>query len=196
MFTGIIQGVGTIINIEQHDSSCMLAIKAPEGFLNKAKPGDSICVQGVCLTATKLEQDTFMVDVSAETVRCTTFANLKLDQKVNLEKALTLSDHLGGHLVTGHVDATGEIIDMTKESNSTRYTIRSPESINKYIAKKGSICIDGVSLTVNEVEGNNFTVNIIPHTLENTAIIHYQLDTLVNLEIDLVARYVERLHTY
>ncbi len=196
MFTGIIQGVGTIANIEQHDSSYILSIKTFAGFLNDIKPGDSICVQGVCLTVTKLEQDTFIVDVSAETIRCTTFTNLKLDQQLNLEQALTLSDHLGGHLVTGHVDATGEIVDITKESNSTRYTIRAPESISKYIAKKGSICIDGVSLTVNDVEDNNFTVNIIPHTIENTAIIHYRLGTFVNLEIDLVARYVERLHTY
>jgi len=196
VFTGIIQDVGTIANMERYDSSCILAIKTPASFLKNVKLGDSICVQGVCLTVTKLEQDTFLVDVSAETIRCTAFANLELNQQINLEKALTLSDHLGGHLVTGHVDGTGEVMDITKESNSTQYTIQSPENISKYIAKKGSICIDGVSLTVNNVENNNFTVNIIPHTLENTAIIHYQLGTLVNLEIDLVARYVERLHTY
>lgn len=196
MFTGIIQAVGTIASIEQQDASCVLAIRTPAGFLDGVKLGDSICVQGVCLTVTKLDNNIFLTDVSAETIRCTTFANLSLNQRVNLEQALTLSDHLGGHLVSGHVDGTGEIINIAQESNSTRYTIQAPDSLAKYIAKKGSICIDGISLTVNNVDDNEFTVNIIPHTFENTAILHYQLGTTVNLEIDLVARYVERLHTY
>ena len=196
MFTGIIQAIGTIDDIQQQDSSCVLTINTPSGFLDNAKLGDSICVQGVCLTVTQLNGNMFVTDVSAETIRCTTFINLKIKQNVNLEKALTLSDHLGGHLVSGHVDGKGEIMSIAKESNSTQYTIQAPDEISKYIAKKGSICIDGISLTVNDVDENNFTVNIIPHTFENTAIIDYQVNTLVNLEIDLVARYVERLHTY
>lgn len=196
MFTGIIQAIGTIKDIEQHDTSCVLTISTPDAFLDNVKLGDSICVQGVCLTVTQLDQNAFVTDVSAETIRCTTFNHLSLQQQVNLEQALTLADHLGGHLVTGHVDGIGEITAMTKESNSTQYTIRSPELISKYIAKKGSICIDGISLTVNSIEGDHFTVNIIPHTFENTAILNYQTGTAVNLEIDLIARYVERLHTY
>lgn len=196
MFTGIIQAVGTIENIQHQDSSCVLVINTPASFLDNTKLGDSICVQGVCLTVTKFDGSRFETDVSAETIRCTTFSNLQVKQKVNLEKALTLSDHLGGHLVSGHVDGKGEVIDISKESNSTQYTIQAPDDISKYIARKGCICIDGISLTVNNVDKNKFTVNIIPHTFENTAIINYQQNTQVNLEIDLVARYVERLHTY
>lgn len=196
MFTGIIQALGRVADIQPQDNSCVLILSTPDGFLDNVKLGDSICVQGVCLTVTQLNDNQFSTDVSAETIRCTTFAELKIDQTVNLEQALTLSDHLGGHLVTGHVDGKGEVVNISTESNSTQYTIQAPDAISKYIAKKGSICIDGVSLTVNEVDNNQFTVNIIPHTLENTAIINYQQSTLVNLEIDLVARYVERLHTY
>ena len=196
MFTGIIQAMGTIANIELHDADCVLAINTPDGFLNHVQTGDSISVQGVCLTVTRIDGDVFYTDVSAETLRCTNFANLTVNQLVNLEKALTLSDHLGGHLVTGHVDGTGKVIEIKRESSSTQFTVRAPQDISKYIAKKGSICIDGVSLTVNNVDNNDFTVNIIPHTLDNTAILDYQLDTVVNLEVDLVARYVERLHTY
>lgn len=196
MFTGIIQAIGDVANIHAHAQSSTLSINTPQGFLDDTQLGDSICVQGVCLTVTDLNENLFSVDVSAETIRCTTFANLKIKQKVNLEKALTLSDHLGGHLVTGHVDGVGEVLSMTNEGNSTKFIISSPDAICKYIAKKGSVCIDGISLTVNHVDNNTFDVNIIPHTLENTAIIDYQVGTSINLEVDLVARYVERLHTY
>ncbi len=196
MFTGIIQSIGTIAQIEKHDSSCVLVINTMHDFLHGVKLGDSICVQGVCLTVRNIDGNDFFVDVSAETIRCTTFADLKVQKRVNLEQALTLANHLGGHLVTGHVDGTGEVVNVGSESNSTQFTIRSPENISKYIAKKGSICIDGVSLTVNNVDNNDFTINIVPHTLENTTIVDYQLGTSVNLEVDLVARYVERLHTY
>ena len=196
MFTGIIQAIGTIKSIEQQDASCVLTISTPDKFLDSVKIGDSISVQGVCLTVTQLDHNAFVTDVSAETIRCTTFNCLSLQQQVNLEQALTLSDHLGGHLVTGHVDGVGEVMAIANESNSTQYTIRSPQPISKYIAKKGSICIDGISLTVNSVDGDDFTVNIIPHTYENTAILNYQTGTAVNLEIDLIARYAERLHTY
>ncbi len=196
MFTGIIQAMGDIAHIQTHETSSRVSISTPDKFLDNTKLGDSICVQGVCLTVTEMENNQFIVDVSAETIRCTTFAKLAVNKKVNLEKALTLSDSLGGHLVTGHVDGVGEVLSATQENNSTRFIVRSPDTISKFIAKKGSICIDGVSLTVNDVDGNTFSVNIIPHTFDNTAIIDYQPGTLVNLEIDLIARYVERLHTY
>lgn len=196
MFTGIIQGIGTIADIDSINDSYVLSISTPNGFLDSVKSGDSICVNGVCLTATAFEKNVFKTDVSAETIRCTSFKQLEKNNQVNLELALTLSDHLGGHLVTGHVDGIGSIINIEKESNSTCFTINAPKEIAKYIARKGSICIDGISLTVNHIDDDNFSVNIIPHTLENTAIINYQIDTVVNLEIDLIARYVERLHTY
>ena len=196
MFTGIIQAIGSVADIKVDQGSCELSITAPDNFLNNVKPGDSICVNGICLTATSFDANIFKTDVSAETIRCTSFSQLEKNSKVNLELALTLSDHLGGHLVTGHVDGIGRIKMIEKEANSTCFTVTAPKGIAKYIARKGSICIDGVSLTVNSVDGDDFTINIIPHTLENTVIIDYQLETKINLEIDLIARYVERLHTY
>ncbi len=196
MFTGIIQAIGLVADIKINDGSYMLSISAPDNFLDKVKAGDSICVNGVCLTVTSFDKNTFHTDVSSETIRCTSFKQLEKNSQINLEQALTLSDHLGGHLVTGHVDGVGAIKHIEKENNSTRFTVSAPKEIAKYIAKKGSICMDGVSLTVNSVDRDNFTVNIIPHTLENTVIIGYHTDTLINLEIDLIARYVERLHTY
>ncbi len=196
MFTGIIQAIGTVSEIQINKGSYVLSISTPDNFLDKVKVGDSICVHGACLTATKLEGNVFKTDVSVETIRCTSFKQLEKNSKVNLELALTLSDHLGGHLVTGHVDGIGKVKSIEKESNSTCLTVTAPKDIAKYIARKGSVCIDGVSLTVNDVDGDDFTVNIIPHTLENTAMIEYQTDAIINLEIDLIARYVERLHTY
>ena len=196
MFTGIIQATGYVADIKVNDGSYILSINTPDNFLDKVNVGDSICVNGVCLTVTSLDSSLFLTDVSIETIRCTSFKQLERNSKVNLELALTLTDHLGGHLVTGHVDGIGLIKHIEKESNSTCISVTAPKEIAKYIAKKGSICIDGVSLTVNCVDGDDFTVNIIPHTLENTVIIDYQKNTIINLEIDLIARYVERLHTY
>jgi riboflavin synthase len=196
MFTGIIQALGSVADIKVNDGSYVLSISTPDNFLDSVKIGDSICVNGVCLTATSLVNNVFKTDVSAETIRCTSFKQLENNSQVNLELALTLSDRLGGHLVSGHVDGVGIVKQVEKESNSSCFTITAPKDIAKYIARKGSICIDGVSLTVNSVDGDDFTVNIIPHTLENTAIIDYQTETMINLEIDLIARYVERLHTY
>lgn len=196
MFTGIIQAIGSIAEIEVNDGSYVLSIATPNDFLDSVKAGDSICVNGVCLTVTLFDGNIFKTDVSAETIRCTSFKQLERNSNVNLEQALTLSDHLGGHLVTGHVDGVGVLKHIEKESNSTCFTVTAPKDIAKYIARKGSICMDGVSLTVNSVDGDDFTVNIIPHTLENTVIIEYRTDTIINLEIDLIARYVERLHTY
>jgi riboflavin synthase len=195
MFTGIVQAIGSVTDIEINQGSHVLSISTPDNFLNNVKIGDSICVSGVCLTVTSFYSNTFKTDVSVETIRCTSFKQLEKGSKVNLELALTLSDHLGGHLVTGHVDGVGSVKRIEKESNSTCFTVTAPKDIAKYIARKGSICMDGVSLTVNSVDGNDLTVNIIPHTLENTVIIEYQTETIINLEIDLIARYVERLHT-
>tara|TARA_R110002096_G_scaffold386729_2_gene580851 strand:- start:615 stop:1208 length:594 start_codon:yes stop_codon:yes gene_type:complete len=196
MFTGIIQAIGSIAAIREDEGSYVLSISTPDNFLVNVKKGDSICVNGVCLTATDLKDNQFDADVSGETIRCTSFKQLIKGSNVNLELALTLSDHLGGHLVTGHVDGIGIVKKVKKESSSTCLTVTAPKEIARYIARKGSICMDGVSLTVNSVEGDDFTVNIIPHTIENTVIINYQAETIINLEIDLIARYVERLHTY
>ena len=196
MFTGIIKAIGKIAEIKPSEDACTLVVNTPANFLTKSNIGDSICVQGVCLTATKIDDDTFYADVSTETIRCTTFSELVANKKVNLEPALTLSDPLGGHLVSGHVDGVGQIESIEKENDSICLTINAPADIAKYIAKKGSICIDGISLTVNSVSKHCFSVNIIPHTYENTAILDYQVGTKINLEVDQVARYVERLHTY
>jgi riboflavin synthase len=145
---------------------------------------------------TALQDANFSVDVSAETLRCTTFETLLVGQSLNLEKALTLSQPLGGHLVTGHVDGMGEVTSLTRTDESIHIAVQAPTAIAKYIARKGSICMDGVSLTVNQVEHVTFEVNIIPHTWENTAILDYQVGTRINLEIDLLARYVERMHEF
>lgn len=196
MFTGIIQAMGVVANIDRQQDAFTLTIQTPDSFLNNVTIGDSICVQGVCLTVTNFQKNQFTTDVSTETIRCTTFSQLKNNKRVNLEMALTLSDHLGGHLVTGHIDGIGKVKRIAKESNSSVLTISAPNDIAKYIARKGSICIDGISLTVNSVINNEFSADIIPHTYENTAILDYQIGADVNLEIDLVARYVERLHTY
>ena len=179
MFTGIIQAIGSIAAIREDEGSYVLSISTPDNFLVNVKKGDSICVNGVCLTATDLKDNQFDADVSGETIRCTSFKQL-----------------IKGSNVTGHADGIGIVKKVKKESSSTCLTVTAPKEIARYIARKGSICMDGVSLTVNSVEGDDFTVNIIPHTIENTVIINYQAETIINLEIDLIARYVERLHTY
>lgn len=183
MFTGIVQAVGRIVRTHPLEVEC-------DGFdLTGVAVGDSICVQGVCLTVTAIKARGFTADVSEETLRVTT--GLDRPGSVNLEKSLALGDKLGGHLVTGHVDGVGEVT-LKKE---TRLGIRTPRDLAKYVARKGSICVDGVSLTVNRVEGDEFEVNLIPHTLQVTTLSRLQPRMKVNLEIDLVARYVERLLT-
>ena len=196
MFTGLIQTVARLATIQPQQESYVLTITTADDFLNDVALGDSLCVNGVCLTVTQLHDQAFCVDVSAETLACTTFKNLHSGQALNLEKALTLATRLGGHLVSGHVDGVGAVTQLQRSDESIQINIQAPEDIAKYIARKGSICVDGVSLTVNHVAGCEFGVNIIPHTWENTAILDYQLGAQVNLEIDLLARYVERLHEY
>ena len=196
MFTGIIKATGRVAGLEPSTQACVLTIHTPADFLAGSRLGDSICVQGVCLTATRISGHTFAADVSPETIRCTTFSELAVDKKVNLELALTLSQPLGGHLVSGHVDGVGYVENLQKDKDCICLTLHAPADIARYIARKGSICVDGVSLTVNSVSRRSFTVNIIPHTYQNTAILDYQIGTKINLEVDMLARYVERMHTY
>ena len=196
MFTGLIQSVAKLAALTPQRESSVFTIQTQPDFLVGVELGDSIAVNGVCLTVTELSETTFTVDVSAETLSCTTFGSLQLQQSLNLEKALTLAQPLGGHLVTGHVDGVGEVVKLHRTDESILIAIQAPNTIAKYIARKGSISVDGISLTVNQVEHLIFEVNIIPHTWKNTAILDYQIGTRVNLEIDLLARYVERMHEF
>lgn len=196
MFTGLIQSVAKLAALTPQRESSVFTIQTQPDFLVGVELGDSIAVNGVCLTVTALSETTFTVDVSAETLSCTTFGSLQLQQSLNLEKALTLAQPLGGHLVTGHVDGIGDVVKLHRTDESILIAIQAPNTIAKYIARKGSISVDGISLTVNQVEHLIFEVNIIPHTWKNTAILDYQIGTHVNLEIDLLARYVERMHEF
>ncbi len=200
MFTGIIQAIGHIDTITAMGNNFELSIKATNLALSDVKMGDSIAVNGVCLTVTELiptfAPTHFKAHVSAETLKVTT--GLNLQHAVNLEKALRLNDRLGGHLVSGHVDGVGlvikfEVTELSDLETNWLLAIRAPHAISKYIAKKGSICVNGVSLTVNSIALDVFTMNIIPHTLENTAFKQLQIGSFVNLEIDQIARYVERM---
>ena len=191
MFTGIIQAVGHIDTITAMGDNFVLSIEASNLMLADVQIGDSIAVNGVCLTATHLTKTHFMAHVSAETLRVTT--GLNQQQTVNLEKALRLNDRLGGHLVSGHVDGVGVVTTFTDLGDNWLLAIRAPHAISKYIAKKGSICVNGVSLTVNSIENDVFNINIIPHTLENTMFKELTIGSQVNLEIDQIARYVERM---
>ncbi|HXU94144.1 MAG TPA: riboflavin synthase [Gallionella sp.] len=192
MFSGIVADVGIIKRAEDREGGLRLSVATEALGMEDVQLGDSIAVNGVCLTVVKLEGKTFTVDVSRETLNCT----VGLDQQggyVNLEKALRLSDRLGGHLVTGHVDGVGEVVAFNDIGESWRLVVRAPHNLAKYIAVKGSITINGVSLTVNRVAGAEFEVNLIPHTLEVTALNELKAGAKVNLEIDLIARYVERM---
>jgi riboflavin synthase len=155
--------------------------------------GDSIAVNGVCLTAVELGHDYFVADVSNETLSRTSLATAQIGTPVNLELALTPTTRLGGHIVSGHVDGVGTIIDKKSDGRSIRFTVQAPDELAKYIAQKGSICINGISLTVNKVNGANFDINIVPHTLKETTLNDATIGTKVNLEVDVLARYMERL---
>ena len=189
MFTGIIQAIGHIDAITKQGDDLKLSIRAAN--LDGVIVGDSIAVNGVCLTVENLTKTHFETHVSKETLSVTT--GLANNNDVNLEKALRLSDRLGGHLVSGHVDGVGEVTQFTNLGECWLLAVRAPHAISKYIAKKGSICVDGVSLTVNTIEQDIFTMNIIPHTLENTALNNLNAESFVNIEIDQIARYVERM---
>lgn len=193
MFTGIIEAIGKVEAIDSKGADTRLRINTGKLKLDDVQLGDSIAVNGVCLTAVELMTQGFCADVSAETLNTTTFQCLKTGEAVNLEKALTPTTRLGGHLVSGHVDGVGKLLEQREDARSVRLTIQAPDELAKYIARKGSICVDGVSLTVNEVNGATFGLNIVPHTLEETTIRLYRTGQQVNLEVDLIARYLERL---
>ena len=193
MFTGIIQSLGTIADLQPKGGDMALVVNTGKLDMSDVELGDSIAVNGVCLTAISLTGSSFTADVSRETLSLTSLGNLSKGSKVNLEKALTLQTRLGGHMVSGHVDALGEVESRHNDGRSERFRIKAPKEIAKYIATKGSITIDGVSLTVNKVDGVFFEINIVPHTIEETIIGAYQAGTNVNLEVDVVARYLERL---
>lgn len=193
MFTGIIQSVGRIHGLERRGGDVRLTVRAGDLDLSDVQPGDSIAVAGCCLTAVALDSDGFAADVSNESLSLTTLGQLGAGDRVNLEKALRLSDRLGGHLVSGHVDGLGKVVSVQPDGRSQRWSFQVPDALARYVAHKGSICIDGVSLTVNEVDGNCFGVNLIPHTVEHTSFHARRVGAVVNLEVDVVARYVERL---
>jgi riboflavin synthase len=193
MFTGIVQAIGRVAHIEPRGGDTRLVIAANALDLSDVAIGDSIAVAGVCLTAIALEGGTFAADVSVETLSCTTLGALRDGASVNLEKALRLADRLGGHLVSGHVDGVGRVVSVTTEARSQRWVFEVPRELARYVAAKGSICIDGTSLTVNEVDGARFGVNLIPHTIDVTTFGERRAGDAVNIEVDLVARYVERL---
>lgn len=193
MFTGIIQAIGEIARAESRGGDVRLVIDACALDLADVAIGDSLCVSGVCLTAAAIEGQHFGVDVSIETLSCTTLGALESGNRVNLEKSLRLADRLGGHLVSGHVDGMGRVIFVEPDSRSQRWRFEVPVELSRYIAAKGSICIDGVSLTVNEVDANQFGVNLIPHTIESTTFHDKGMGDAVNIEVDVIARYLERL---
>ncbi len=193
MFTGIIEAVGKIVAREPQGVDMRLHVAGGKLGLDDVKLGDSIAVSGACLTVTHLTGDGFWTDVSRETLTRTVLGELRSGDRVNLERALTPSRRLGGHLVSGHVDGIGRVVEFRQEGRSWRLRIETPAPLARYIAEKGSICIDGVSLTVNAVEGVLFDLNIVPHTLQETTLAAYRAGKRVNIEVDLIARYLERL---
>lgn len=193
MFTGIIQTVGKIRALTLHDGDARLEVDVGNLPLDRIQVGDSIAVNGCCLTVIEKQAHGFSADASRETLTLTTLGGLAAGSSVNLETSLTLATPLGGHMVIGHVDGVGTVKSRHEDARSVRFEIEVPAELTRYIARKGSVCVDGVSLTVNDVENNVFDVNIIPHTLEHTVLRHWQVGTRANLEVDLLARYLERL---
>ena len=193
MFTGIIIALGTILGIEDIGGDRRITIEAAALPLAQVNIGDSIAVNGVCLTVISKTEHSFSVDVSLETLARTSLASIQVGALLNLELALTPSTPLGGHIVSGHVDGLAHIVALTEAARSWQVTVEVPQELAKFIAEKGSICVDGVSLTVNTVQGNRFEVMIIPHTYDNTLFHTYQVGSSVNIEVDMLARYVARL---
>jgi riboflavin synthase len=193
MFTGIILAIGKIAAIQPRGGDVRLTINTGKLSLSDANLGDSIAVNGVCLTAVELGKDYFCADVSNETLSRTTLNHAAIGTPVNLELALTPTTRLGGHIVSGHVDGIGTVVEKKSDGRSIRFQFKAPDALAKYIAKKGSICINGISLTVNSIDGALFSVNIVPHTLQETTLGTTEVGDTVNLEVDLLARYMERL---
>lgn len=192
MFTGLVEEIGVVKGISKGTKSGKITIKAKK-VLEDAKLGDSICTNGVCLTVTEFSGDSFAVDVMAETMRRSNLSKIKIGDTVNLERALRADGRLGGHIVSGHIDGTGEIVGYEKEDNAVWITINADSSILRYIVQKGSIAIDGVSLTVAHVDDQVFKVSIIPHTGEETTLLNKSQGAEVNLECDVIGKYVEKL---
>jgi riboflavin synthase len=193
MFTGIIQAIGNISKIDSNGPDSRIVFKAGRMKLDDVEIGDSISVNGVCLSITEKMKDSFSFDLSSETLSLTTFIEMRANSKVNLEKAMSFSSRVNGHFIAGHVDGVGVIKEMKNVGRSIRILIEFPEELEKYISKKGSIAVDGVSLTINETKENTFSINIIPHTLSGSIISEYNIGTKVNIEVDLIARYLEKL---
>jgi riboflavin synthase len=193
MFTGIIQAVGEIADMQPRGGDMRLRVRTGKLDLADVALGDSISTNGVCLTVIELPGDGYWADVSVETLNFTTLGDLGVGSRVNLEKALTPASRLGGHIVSGHVDGVGEVLSLEQDARSIRFVLRAPDELARYIAHKGSICVDGTSLTVNAVNGAEFDLNIIPQTMAETVFGEYRPGSKVNLEVDVIARYLERL---
>lgn len=193
MFTGIIEATGLIGHIKHTGADAVITVQTGQLDLSDVKLGDSIATNGVCLTVTALTQQSFSADISGETLKRTTFASAKAKTPVNLEKAMLLTTRLGGHMVSGHVDGVGSVVGKSQVGRATEYWLSAPSELAKYIAEKGSVTVDGISLTVNEVQGAKFKLTIVPHTSGETTIDRLSVGSKVNLEVDVVARYVERM---
>ena len=193
MFTGIVSSIGRVVAIEFRGGDRRLTLEAGAGFLKGVRVGDSIACSGVCLTVAALKGRRFVADVSVETLTATTAGAWRAGTQLNLEKALTLAQPLGGHLVSGHVDGVGRLASRKADGRSARLTFNAPRALMRYVARKGSVCVDGVSLTVNEAGAGGFGVNIVPHTLRHTTLGQLSPGDPVNLEVDLLARYLEKL---
>jgi riboflavin synthase len=193
MFTGIIHSMGSVVEAASRGADQRLHIQAPQLDLRTAALGDSIAVNGVCLTVVELASNGFAADVSNETLACTSLGDCAVGAAVNLEMALTLNTALGGHLVSGHVDGLGHVLQRHDDARSVRIRFRAPSELSRYIARKGSVCIDGVSLTVNDVDGDDFGINLVPHTVQRTTFGEFCVGRAVNIEVDQVSRYLERL---
>ena len=193
MFTGIIQATGIIRNINSHDKGSVITFQSSAFDFSQIKIGDSIAVNGVCLTVISFEKDFFVADLSQETLNCTSYKDAFEGKVVNMESALKLNQGIDGHLVSGHVDGIAKINDKYQEGESFRFQIEPPGELRKYIAKKGSVTLDGISLTVNNINEKEFNVNIVPHTLENTNLSSLEIGDKLNIEVDMIARYVEQL---
>ncbi|MAQ68293.1 MAG: riboflavin synthase [Gammaproteobacteria bacterium] len=194
MFTGIIEAVGKIEARSQEKGEWRLKFFTGDLDLSDVKIGDSIAVSGCCLTVVEKQATAFLADVSNETMRCTSLGTLEIGSAVNLEKAMLATDRFGGHIVSGHVDGVGHLIKVENEGQSIKMTFKIPSNLSKYVAAKGSICVDGTSLTVNEANDDYFAVNLIPHTQDETVSGSYQIGDSVNLEVDIIARYLERMN--
>ena len=193
MFTGIIEAIGSIRALSPKGGDVRVQVDTGQLDLSDVKLGDSIAVNGVCLTVVELPGKSFWADVSRETMACSAFIDLHTGSRVNLEKALTPTTRLGGHLVSGHVDGVGEVLSREENARAVQFKIRAPRELAKYISLKGSITVDGTSLTVNGVNGAEFELTIVPHTIMQTIMADYRPGRQVNLEVDLLARYLERL---